>query len=140
MAYVSLNFLFRQRLFLLIALLFFQFDSTAQNLVPNPSFEEHDGCPSGLFQINKIKDWFPINGTPDYFHKCSTHKITLIPFNIEGFQNTQGAFDSAYIGEAIIPRDDSVREIIGVELTQSLQIGEKYFVTFYFSPENNIHS
>ena len=86
MAYEALNLLFRQRLFLLITLLFFQFNAIAQNLVPNPSFEELDSCITGLGQLQKAIGWKTILFTPDCLNRCGTGLAYSVPGNVGGFQ------------------------------------------------------
>ena len=45
----------------------------AQNLVPNPSFEEHTACPVtiGFQGFSKPLQWEKWNESPDYFHTCA---------------------------------------------------------------------
>ena len=134
MAYVSLNLLFRQRLFLLIALLFFQFNSIAQNLVPNPSFEVYDTCPNTTNQIPYALSWLSIYNSPDYFNACSNGGSirVSVPYNILGFQNTIDSGEYAYAG-IVGDFQYSVREMIGVKLSETLQVGVKYYFSCYFS-------
>ncbi len=79
-------------LILLISIALLSNIVNAQNLVPNPSFEDTLECPAGGFSIMACKDWFsvyPANGTqwtnsisvPDYFHTCSSNS---------GFNNGRG--------------------------------------------------
>jgi hypothetical protein len=42
----------------------------AQNLVPNPSFEDHSECPDGPGNIEFAYPWFKTRGSCDYFHEC----------------------------------------------------------------------
>lgn len=119
---------------LLFSLLsFFFFTATSQNLVPNPSFEERSGCPEGYPDLDdKLDDWMSFRGTPDYFHSCSS---------LNGFHNNWG-YQEPHSGEAytsIISYSATgnpsslMREHLGVELLSPLQIGVKYYVTFYVS-------
>src|SRR5271168_140346 len=41
----------------------------AQNLVVNPSFEQHTNCPNNLGQINYCNSWYngDVHGTCDYY-------------------------------------------------------------------------
>src|ERR1051326_7833297 len=44
----------------------------AQNLVPNPGFEEYDKCPGNISQFAYVKNWFEANkGTTDLFSICN---------------------------------------------------------------------
>ena len=41
----------------------------AQNLVPNPSFEDYTSCPTSVAQITLATPWVtPTTGSPDYFN------------------------------------------------------------------------
>ena len=134
MAYVSLNFLFRQRLFLLITLLFFQFDSTAQNLVPNPSFEELDSCITGLNQLQKAIGWKTILFTPDCLNRCGSGLAYSVPGNVGGFQEPQYVTENGYAG--IVNnffRKIDYTEIIGIVLAQPLIVGQKYYFKMFYS-------
>lgn len=69
----------------------------AQNLVPNPSFEDTLQCPNGDF--NNIKFWInPTSATPDIFNSCSTDGFTGVPVNYFGNQSaSMGLVMWAYI-------------------------------------------
>jgi hypothetical protein len=103
------------------------------NLVPNPSFEIHDFCPSQVNQVNHAIGWNSFLLTPDYHHVCGTNWLVSIPQNLGGYQFTFNALDSAYMGIITSHLRDSVREIIGITLTQPLIIGQKYHVSFLIS-------
>jgi hypothetical protein len=45
----------------------------AQNLVPNPSFEEYTECPDNIFQIERAVGWSWLVGKLDYYHECGTN-------------------------------------------------------------------
>jgi len=106
----------------------------AQNLVPNPSFEDTLGCPHGVPDLDgKCQDWHSFRGTPDYFHTCS---------NNEGFYNSWG-YQAAHIGQAyagfatyqVTVRNSA--EQLGAQLSSSLIVGIKYYLSFYVSPAFN---
>ena len=42
----------------------------AQNLVPNPGFEESDTCSSMDFGVEGPLNWHSANGTPDHLQNC----------------------------------------------------------------------
>ena len=64
--------------FLLISL------CTAQNLIPNPSFEEVHVCPTGLRLLELAKYWFGANaGSPVLFHNCG-FKAPISPRSGDG--------------------------------------------------------
>ena len=63
----------------------------AQNLVPNPSFEDMVQCPPGWTQIEFATGWINPNGySPDYFNSCVPDtgccNIFSVPNNSYGFQ------------------------------------------------------
>src|SRR5271157_5345469 len=71
----------------------------AQNLVPNPSFEQYDTCPNSSGQINYAKYWFQGGpGNPDYFNICSS----TLPYPGNQFSVPQNAwgYQFAYEGNA----------------------------------------
>ncbi len=42
----------------------------AQNLVPNPGFEEADTCTTMDFGVHGPLQWHSANGTPDHLQDC----------------------------------------------------------------------
>lgn len=118
----------------LIAIASFLFSSSltsAQNLVPNWSFEDTVSCPSGIGGITNSLGWNSFRNTPDYLNSCNSGQVN-VPSNLFGFQlaRTGNAYGGIYTygGGGI-----DYREYIGIELTQSLIIGGKYFISFYAS-------
>jgi hypothetical protein len=120
-----------------ILLLFVQFDSSAQNLIPNPSFEQYVDCPVGHTQnwfYLGPNDWVCSRGTPDYFNSCWTSGINNVdvPYNSQGHQFASEG--QGYMG--IIGYDSTSvlwQEAIGTTLSQPLQIGTEYYVSFKVS-------
>lgn len=113
----------------------------AQNLVPNPSFEDMVGCPSGLGLIDSALGWRAVRNTPNYFNSCSEFDYS-IPNNSFGFQYPSSEGCSAYAGLFTYPFS---REYLGIRLDTSLTIGQKYFVSLKvvrangrFSSTNNM--
>tara|TARA_R110001592_G_scaffold361235_1_gene671420 strand:- start:303 stop:1223 length:921 start_codon:yes stop_codon:yes gene_type:complete len=105
----------------------------AQNLVPNPSFEDTIGCPAGLNDLPKTTFWtVPTLGSPDYFHTCNSGDAN-VPNNIFGTQSALSG--SAYIGISVYDTFNSYsyREYIQIQLQQTLVSGQKYWVSFYVS-------
>jgi OOP family OmpA-OmpF porin len=109
----------------------------AQNLVPNPGFEELSRCPLG-FSVNKkdfiVPGWeSPTNGTPDHFHGCSTGDAD-VPFNWAGSSNARSG--KGYAGIYVWNKSDDTncyREYIQCELAEQLVAGEAYTVEFTLS-------
>ena len=104
-----------------------------QNLLPNPSFENNTGFPSGPSQFSLANDWSNANGsaTPDYYHTNGNSGAQL--------PNSLLANIPPHSGEAImgfIARRSSAlntREYLSTILNTPMQVGEPYQVSFYLS-------
>lgn len=109
----------------------------AQNLVPNPSFELYDTCPDFVSQLNRITDWFqPTTGTPDYYNMCydTTQFIYFyagVPENWIGWQTPRSgrAYAAAFFQYDAL----DYREYCEAKLTSPMQVGTKYYVSFFVS-------
>ena len=102
----------------------------AQNLVPNPGFEQYRNCPRylGNFQDDVAVWTTPTLGSTDYFHLCSQHMGT--PENFNGAQTTLDG--KGYAGfYAYAPGD--YREYLQVALKVPLQEGKSYLLSFHVS-------
>jgi Secretion system C-terminal sorting domain len=97
------------------------------NLVPNPSFELYDTCPNSLGQINYALGWGAFMETPDYYNGCAG-SFCSTPYNYAGYQ--QAASGNAYCAIQAYSYMTDIHEIVGSSLTSSLNVGERYFVTF----------
>jgi hypothetical protein len=116
---------------------------TAQNLVPNPSFEIFDKCPKDYnveYKKILVPGWYmPTGGTSDYFNVCAKAQVG-VPQNFMG--NCLAKDGGAYAGIILIlePPADSTkpakinyREYLGTKLDHPLIKGQWYVVRFYFS-------
>jgi OmpA-OmpF porin, OOP family len=107
----------------------------AQNLVPNPSFEELSRCPHSFSADRNdfiVPGWTsPSAGTPDHFHKCSWGEAD-VPYNWAGASNAKSGH--GYCGMYIWNNrlDKSYREYIQCELAEPLKAGRRYKAEFYF--------
>jgi len=101
-----------------------------QNLIVNPSFEAHVGCPQTLGSFNEdVEGWStPTTGSTDYFNGCSTAMGT--PENFNGSQPAD--FGIGYAGLYLYAPGD-YREYIQAGLLQPLKKGKKYKISFYVS-------
>jgi OmpA-OmpF porin, OOP family len=114
--------------------------SFAQNLVPNPGFEEYLTCPGSMSlspQEFNIPHWKGIGiATPDYFNKCGRGDAD-VPYNWAGVAE---AFEgNAYTGIfAYLNKPDSnldlnnYREYLQCKLVQPLIKDSIYIVEFHF--------
>ena len=134
--------------YLLLLLLAVYTPCQAQNLVPNPSFEQYNKCPdiiSGIeyspnyTSFTYIKDWASPakTGSPDYFNSCApSSSYVTVPINAFGTQAARTG--NAYAG--IIAWDGrningnmtiDFAEYLQCKLTQPMVAGKRYCVTFF---------
>jgi gliding motility-associated-like protein len=112
----------------------------AQNLVPNPSFEEFIECPMGYGQFDGfVKNWFSAtNYTIHYFRNCGSISDVSVPQSYSRFQNPKS-------GEAFIcgtyfkdlGDPDEIRSYPEVKLIQQLSKDSIYCVSFFVNVSNN---
>ncbi len=109
---------------------------SAQNLVPNSSFEMYTECP---LTIN-TGSYFPVSswtsagpGTADYFNGCAGFPVG-VPDNFRGYQYANTGF--AYAGMYFWSEGSLLREYIQVQLTQPLVAGVCYKVGYYLNLSN----
>lgn len=103
-------------------------NASAQNLVPNPSFEDTTFCPAIMGQISKATGWLSFTDSPDYYNACANSVST--PQNGSGYQVP---FDGvAYAGLLVTGANIilDLREYLGIQLTQPLFTGQTYYVSF----------
>jgi len=106
--------------------------ANAQNLVPNPGFEEYlDPPPYGAAGVNESVAWFLIDNTTDFFHRDFRAPYT-VPSNFRGYQ--EPATGDGYAG--IISWPLSRQEYLAVQLTQPLEAGKIYEVGFKVNLSN----
>lgn len=106
----------------------------AQNLVPNPSFEDAIQCPVGVDELYKAEYWTSFRESPEYFHGCDNNinGIVGVPNIFIAYQNAHSG--NAYAG--FIPYDLTgapYREYLAAKLIQKTEANHKYFVSFYVS-------
>jgi hypothetical protein len=103
----------------------------AQNLVPNPSFEDTAYCVTGSGEIQASIGWDSYLESPDYFHPCSNDPFVSVPNNWGGYQ--QPASGNAYCALGTYSSafgNINGREFIGRSLSSPLFVGTKYYVSF----------
>ena len=103
----------------------------AQNLVPNGSFEEYDECPDWLDQFTNATGWQSWRGTPDFFHACDTTLHVGTPLNLSHGYQVPRTGDG--YGGLIGLNEGGGREIMGIELSQPLVVGQEYYIEFYWN-------
>jgi OOP family OmpA-OmpF porin len=105
---------------------------SAQNLVPNPSFEESTPNPNSHTNYDKrnVSNWnflsFPIYYSSEYKQQSGV----WVPRNEDGFQYAYSG--KAYIGE-VFYGDGGSRGYIYTRLKNILRKDKKYYVRFYIN-------
>lgn len=115
----------------------------AQNLVPNPGFENHSSAPDNWGQWDRVQGWTNAGGTPasgyyadpDYFHVNGSGPVQL--------PDAAPADLSAHGGDGVMgflgyhdPTPgiaSDIREYLSTELTTPLQAGRTYELRFWVS-------
>jgi hypothetical protein len=109
------------------------------NLIPNPSFEEDTACPNQISQIYKLKDWYSVNTTPDYFNKCyyGVSNNASIPKNAFGYQDVNfGCHSYIGINHFGYNINSTNNEMIGVKINTPLSVNTKYYFSLKTSLAN----
>ena len=113
----------------------------AQNLVPNPSFEQFSNCPQGSFSITDYAiDWIdPTNASSELLDTCE--HTPYIDFNNWPYiyPRSGGAMAGVFIKNnggscPVGTYSNTYREYIEVKLTDSLQNNQLYYMEFYVAP------
>ena len=99
--------------------------ATAQNLVPNPGFDNFTICPVGFSQFQGyVANWInPNTATPDYMHACANPNPAGMPHNGVGWQQAHAG--QGYTGMYAFS-GTLYREFIQVQLTTPLVGGVQY--------------
>ena len=105
----------------------------AQNLVPNPSFEETDTCLAGLAFDSEfgLHDWFSAYLTPDHLQSCLNGSFSGLPMNTFTFQEPLDGSSCVGIFSYFQNGLDEQREWVMVQLTEPLVAGQTYYASFY---------
>lgn len=122
----------------LIGALVLSFAITAQNLAVNGSFENTGNCPilSNDFE-DFLAPWTFFGSRPDYYHPCGfpgsdSATNNTLPFDGQGFVGLQVYGElSPGSGSGFVRRD-----YIHGELSEPLDSGEFYRISFYVKPVN----
>ena len=112
----------------------------AQNLVPNPSFEDTiGGCPTGWTAMGYCEDWTGWGGTTtDYFKYCSSMAWSpaSVPSNFVGGGYAKSGvayagFITNIIDSFFTNNQNDWNEYVMTQLKTPLNIGQLYEVKFY---------
>ncbi|UPT67095.1 MAG: hypothetical protein M0D57_22260 [Sphingobacteriales bacterium JAD_PAG50586_3] len=137
-------------MFLLVYLL--PYFTTAQNLIPDSSFNHYKGCPSEFNQFYLLQHWYrPTEGTPDVFSNCNvtatppvedkktkkepnpeSSQKAEVPVNDIGFQYPHTG--NSYSGLAAYASiNKEYAEYMCVKLIEPLKKGVKYRLGMFVS-------
>src|SRR5690606_27988767 len=126
---------------LIVLPILFTFSLSAQNLVPNYSFENYSSCPTATNQVYLLDDWYdPLPSSPDYLNSCyigSPPGNVGVPLNFMGYQ--EALTGEGYIGILVV--GGGFREYVQAELTEPLVSGQCYYLEMFISPgftNNNV--
>jgi gliding motility-associated-like protein len=124
----------------------------AQNLVPNPSFEDYIECPGVFSNIDAfdmapstLEYWSrPTWGSSDYFNSCAIEftgglSYTSVPFNFMGSQPAHSG-DAYAGGSCFWTFASDYREYLQAPLTSPMVSGKVYFVSFNVALADNYES
>lgn len=107
----------------------------AQNLVPNPSFEDTLFCPLYLAQLYSTSYWLNFGYSPDYFNSCNTIGVG-VPNSVFGYQYAHSGNGMAGLllrRRPNAPTGPNTREYIAAELINTLTIGVKYYFSCWIN-------
>lgn len=115
----------------------------AQNLVPNPSFEQATGCPQGPGQISLLNGGWTSIYSSDYFSACATGSFGYqvdIPVNKNGYQlPKEGNNYAGFLLYSDAGATNDYREWMAVKLFDTLQPGNSYCVSYHVSLADSSH-
>jgi hypothetical protein len=103
----------------------------AQNLVPNPGFEEADSCSDQLPPFAGIHDWYSVNGSPDHLRSCLPYgDFRGLPMNFFTYQEPFEGESCAGVYTYLQNGQTEYREWIMAPLLEPLVIGQTYYGSF----------
>ena len=105
----------------------------AQNVVPNPGFEELTGCPVEDGELNNARPWInPTLASPDLYNICSNVEAASIPNNFNGMQepHSGNSYAGIYTYSDFSP---NIREYIQAQLLAPLKKNVLYRVSYFLS-------
>lgn len=110
--------------------------SSGQNLVPNPSFEELNNCPTSSGLLVNATSWINPNlKSPDLYHACAGSDCDGPPFVCvpDNWTGSQTPFTGDGYAGIFVGGENVSREYIQVPLLNTLSEGQKYILTYHLS-------
>ncbi|MEL6867073.1 MAG: gliding motility-associated C-terminal domain-containing protein [Bacteroidota bacterium] len=122
---------------LYIIFLFYNLSSLlAQNLVPNPSFEEIDTC---FYEDTILPNYWssPNRGTPNYFNTCSVIPVYQVP-NALLCENLWPYTGDCYAGMYVYANVQwEITEYVQAPLLEKLEKDQYYWISFQTAPSED---
>jgi outer membrane protein OmpA-like peptidoglycan-associated protein len=112
---------------------FDSFEARGQNLIPDPSFEIYQKCPTSISSTRgdfvSLTHWSnPTRGTPDYFNRCAKpYSSVSTGRNHAGY--AQPRTGEGYVG--IVNSGSRWREYVQCKLFAPLNAGQEYQIEFW---------
>lgn len=104
----------------------------AQNLVPNPSFEQNTNCPNNFGQIGYAQFWYsPTPFSADYYNSCATTIAADVPLN--SFGSEAALTGDGYAGFWAYGNSSAFRSYVGINLSEPLKADSTYCISFNVS-------
>ncbi len=102
------------------------------SLIPNPSFEDHTCCPTGLAQMNCSNGWIQASdATSDYFHTCGFKDDPMRGSPPQPLPAGNGYVGFLDLRSHPARQNASYKEYIGSCLTKSMTAGKEYTLSFW---------
>ncbi len=127
----------KQLIFIALSLLCFVVKGRAQNLVPNPSFENNIDCIS--FNINNAPPWCPVGkNNVLHFYKCQSDLSGTTPFQyydncFQSYQIPRTGQAYGVIGVYNVASSNNYDCMAQVKLNDTLKNNKLYCISFYVS-------
>jgi len=113
----------------------FPWNVCAQNLIPNPDFEMHTNCPTGVGTGVPLPciPWVDatLGSSCDFFDECSTSWLVDVPQNLFGFEPAHSG--TGYAGAILWQANTEYREYLQAPLLSPLIAGQYYYFSMWVS-------
>lgn len=117
--------LYSYHIMIFCCFLFQSAEITAQNIVPDPNFNEVQDCPDRFNQVSKLQTWFALQGSPDFYH-CSFKGTDLINVSLKDSTGIIGIWGGPKHPSCT---ESAFSEKIWSSLSQPMDPGEAYLIS-----------
>lgn len=101
------------------------------SLIPNPSFEDMNCCPSGNSQMNCAQDWIQASAaTSDYLNTCGFLGGAMIAAGLDNMPDGNGCVAAAMLTNSV---GNLYLEYVAACLLSPMLAGQSYTLTFYIA-------